>query len=200
MRGGFEPAYLPLALSRRLVRHLGSVTSHTKEILNDSVHRKKPLRMRGGFEPAYLPLALSRRLGGDGDASLGEQIFRISKAQAETMRHLGSIVLVLPGAVDHGRHHGTVRRCVAAQLVRDQTPRLSMPCPFCSRSAPCASRTFNSLRKNPSGRPAIASRLDQDVDHVTVLVHGAPQILLPALDRHEELVQIPHRSYAQTCP
>jgi hypothetical protein len=38
------------------------VTSHTKEILNEAVHREKPLRMRSGFEPAHLSFTLSRRL------------------------------------------------------------------------------------------------------------------------------------------
>ena len=53
------------------------VTSDTKEIEHESVHRQEALRVRGGFEPSHLPLALPRRL----------------------MRDLRSIVLVLPGAV-----------------------------------------------------------------------------------------------------
>ena len=53
------------------------VTSDTKEILHESVHRQEALRVRGGFEPSHLPLALPRRL----------------------MRDLRSIVRVLPGAV-----------------------------------------------------------------------------------------------------
>ncbi len=39
------------------------------------------------------------------------------------------------------------------------------------------------------GRPPIASRLHQDVDHVAVLVHGAPQILLPALNETEAVIE-----------
>ena len=57
------------------------VMSDTKEILDKSVHRQEALRVRGGFEPSHLPLALPRRL----------------------MRDLRSIVLVPPGALDHGR-------------------------------------------------------------------------------------------------
>ena len=49
---------------------------------------------------------------------------------------------------------------------------------------------FQQLTEEACCHPAIASRLDQDVDDVAILVHGATE-LLPALNRHEELVQIP---------
>ena len=39
---------------------------------------------------------------------------------------------------------------------------------------------------------SIASRLHEDVDHVAVLVHGAPEILSPALNGDEELVRMPY--------
>ena len=38
------------------------VASNTKEILNGSVHREKPLRVGSGFEPAHLALSLPGRL------------------------------------------------------------------------------------------------------------------------------------------
>ena len=57
----------------------------------------------GRLEPAHLALALTGRL----------------------MRELRAIVFVLPGTVDHGRHHGPVRGRVAAELVRDQPARLA---------------------------------------------------------------------------
>jgi hypothetical protein len=34
-------------------------------------------------------------------------------------------------------------------------------------------------------------RLNQNVDHVAVLIHGAPEILLLAVDSNEDLVQMP---------
>ena len=34
-------------------------------------------------------------------------------------------------------------------------------------------------------------RLNQDVDHVAVLIHGAPQILLLAVDSNEDFIQVP---------
>ena len=37
----------------------------------------------------------------------------------------------------------------------------------------------------------ITMRLDEDVDHVAVLIHGTPQILLLAIDANKDLIQIP---------
>ena len=68
------------------------VAADPEEILNDAVHRCEPLQMGGRLEAAHLALALTGRL----------------------MRDLRAIVFVLPGTVDHGRHHGTVRRRIAA--------------------------------------------------------------------------------------
>ena len=34
-------------------------------------------------------------------------------------------------------------------------------------------------------------RLDQDVDHVAILIHGTPEILLLAVDSNEDLIQVP---------
>jgi hypothetical protein len=60
------------------------VTADAKEILHESGHREKPLRVLGGCEPAHQSLALARRL----------------------MRDLRSDVFVRLRAVHHGRHHG----------------------------------------------------------------------------------------------
>ena len=35
-------------------------------------------------------------------------------------------------------------------------------------------------------------RLNQDVDHVPILIHSAPQILLLAVDSNEDFVQVPN--------
>ncbi len=40
-------------------------------------------------------------------------------------------------------------------------------------------------------RPPIAPRLYEDVEHVAVLVHGPPQILLPPPDLDEQFIQMP---------
>ena len=139
---------------RPVVNRSEQVTADTEEVLHESVYREKPLRVRGGFESTHLPLALARRL----------------------MRDLRSIVLVLPGAVNDGRHDRGVGRRIAAQLVRDQTvgrPALS----------------FQDLTKEAHRGPAVAPRLDQDVEEVAVLVDGPPEILSSAVDRHEDFIQ-----------
>ena len=94
------------------------------------------------------------------------------------MGDLRSIVLVSRGAVNNRRHGRTVGCRVAAKLVRDQASRrTALP--------------FQQLAEKPLGRTLIAPRLDKEVDHITILIDGTPEILAPALDVHEQLVQVP---------
>jgi len=94
------------------------------------------------------------------------------------MRDFCSIVLVLLRAVNDGRHHEAVGRRVAAKLVCDQTPwRTALP--------------FQQLTEEAFGRTPIAPGLDEDLNHVAVLVDGPPEILLAAVDVHEQFVQVP---------
>ena len=79
------------------------MSADPEQILDDAVDRCEPLEMGGRLESTHLVLTLPYRL----------------------MRDLGSIVFVLPGTVDHGRQHGTMRGRVAAELVRDQPARLA---------------------------------------------------------------------------
>ena len=51
--------------------------------------------------------------------------------------------------------------------------------------------SFQELAKESFGRLPIAPRLYEDVEHVAVLVHGPPQILLPPPDLDEQFVQMP---------
>ena len=104
-RAGFSP----LALSARArlpgTRHLtpetervGSqetvvsrseqVAADPEQIVDDALHRCEPLQVGDRLEPAHLPLALTSRL----------------------MRDLCAVVFLRPCTVDHGRHHGVVRR------------------------------------------------------------------------------------------
>ena len=46
----------------------------------------------------------------------------------------------------------------------------------------------------------ITVRLNQDVDHVAVLVHGTPQILLLAVDSNQDFVQVPNITKAALPP
>lgn len=74
-----------------MVNRLEQVAANTKEILDDAVHRCEALQLSGRLEAAHLVLTLEDGLLGD----------------------FCSIVFVLPGTVDHGRHHGVVRCRVA---------------------------------------------------------------------------------------
>ena len=69
-------------------------------------------------------------------------------------------------------------RRVAAQLVGDE-PTGETPLLLQQRS------------KELDRRASIPSRLDEDVQHVAILIHGSPQVLCPAIDRREELVEMP---------
>src|ERR1700730_13112439 len=42
-----------------------------------------------------------------------------------------------------------------------------------------------------TARLLIAARLQQNINDITILIHGTPEILLPAVDSDEEFVQIP---------
>jgi len=79
--------------------------------------------------------------------------------------------------MDRIRDEFAVSDTVAPQLVGDQSPGLT-------------SLTFQQLAEEAFGRTPITTWLDEDVDHVTVLVHGSPQILLAAPESDEHLVQI----------
>jgi hypothetical protein len=94
------------------------------------------------------------------------------------MRDFGSIVFVLLRAVHDRRHHHAVGSRVAAQLVRNQKPWL-------------AALPFQQFPEEAFGRTAIAPWLKEDIDHVAVLIHGPPEILLVSLDVHEQFVQMP---------
>ena len=51
--------------------------------------------------------------------------------------------------------------------------------------------TLQQLAKESFRGLPITARLDENIDHVTILVNGAPKILTFASDRDEDLVQVP---------
>ncbi len=55
---------------------------------------------------------------------------------------------------------------------------------------------FQQLAKKAFGSSAVATRLDEDVDDVAILIDGTPEILPLSLDRDEDLVQVPRVSQA----
>ena len=68
---------------------------------------------------------------------------------------------------------------VALQLVSHQLPR-------------SASLPLQELAEEPFGRTGVAISLNQDLDDITVLVHGPPQVVPFAPDPHEDFVYLPH--------
>jgi hypothetical protein len=46
----------------------------------------------------------------------------------------------------------------------------------------------------------ITASLNQDVDHVAVLIYGTPKILLLAVDSNEDFVQVPNVAEAALTP
>jgi len=132
------------------------VSAYPEEILYEAVHSCEALHLGGRLEAPHLTLALPSRL----------------------MGNFGSIVGVLVRGVDHGRHHGPTSRCIAPQLVRDQT----------SRYRPLA---FQQLPEEARGGAPIAPGLHEDVDHVAVFVDRPPEILLLPLDIDKQFVQVP---------
>lgn len=92
----------------------------------------------------------------------------------------GAIVRVA-GRVVGDRRHDVMRGTVAAQLVGDETTR-------------CLSLAPQQSPKESARRSPVSTRLDEDVDHVAVLIHRAPEILALPVDGHEDFVQEPRIS------
>ena len=89
-----------------------------------------------------------------------------------------AIVLVPVRPVSDGRHDRSVRRPVAAQLVGDQSHGLTL-------------LALQQLAKKACGSPTVATRLDEDIDDVAIVIDGTPEIASPAPDGDEDLVQVP---------
>jgi len=80
--------------------------------------------------------------------------------------------------MDDGRHDAPVGCGITPQLVGDQPPGW-------------ATLTLQQLTKEAFGSTSVATSLDEDIDHVTILINGTPEIVTPTLDGDEHLVQVP---------
>jgi hypothetical protein len=94
------------------------------------------------------------------------------------MRDFSSIVGISLHTVSHAAEDTSYGSGVASQFVGND------PQWFCTLATQESS-------KESLCRPLITMRLDQNVDHVAVLVHGTPQILLLAVDAKEDFIQVP---------
>ena len=103
------------------------------------------------------------------------------------MRNLSAIVSVAVHAmcdVAEGGSHGCR---VAPEPVSNDAKRL-------------LSLALQQPAEESLSSPLVMARLDQDVDHVAVLIDGPPQILLLAIDSNEDFVQVPGFSQLTLAP
>ena len=91
---------------------------------------------------------------------------------------VGAIILVSVRAMGDGRHDRSGRSPVAAQLVGDHPPRRTL-------------LALQQLAEQACSRPTVATRLDEDIDDVPILIDGTPAIAPLSLDGDEDLVQVP---------
>ena len=128
----------------------------------------------------------------DGEKSLGLagrfELAHLSFSLAcGLIRDFGAVVGVAAGVVIHGRQDGSQRRPVAFQFVGNDSERFFPLAPQqSSKESLCGG--------------LIAARLKQDVDHVAVLIHGTPQVLLLAVDPDEDFIQVPDVAEATPTP
>ncbi len=94
------------------------------------------------------------------------------------MRILGPIVLSLVLAVLNTRHDFSSRSTVAPQLVCDDH----------SRDIP---QSFQELAEEFLSRLLISAALDQDIQHIAILIHCTPEVMETTIDLEEHLVEMP---------
>jgi hypothetical protein len=94
------------------------------------------------------------------------------------MGDFGTVVRILGRVVGNQGHDIPMCDAVAAQLVGHETHGF-------------LSLTLQELSEESPRRTPVPAGLDEKVDQVTVLVHGAPQILALTVDRDEDFVQEP---------
>ena len=94
------------------------------------------------------------------------------------MRKLGAVVRILLHIVGNARQDRSLRSAITLQFVGDNPERF-------------LALTSHQSAEEPLGCMFIAARLQQDIDDITVLIHGTPKILLLAIDFHEDFVQMP---------
>jgi hypothetical protein len=94
------------------------------------------------------------------------------------MRDFRTIVGVTGRVVSNVRQHRSQRCSITLQLVGDD-PQWFFA--FVSQQP----------LKESLGCPMIPTRLKQNVDDVAILIHGAPKVLLLAVDSHEKFIHMP---------
>ena len=102
------------------------------------------------------------------------------------MRVLRPVVQVPVLPVSNAGHDHSLSCRVTAQLIRHDHAWTSPP--------GCAQQPS----EEPHGRKTVAFRLDENVDHNTILVDGSPEIMPHTIDVEKDLVQMPFVARSRT--
>ena len=95
-----------------------------------------------------------------------------------SMRILSPIVQIPAGPVSYLRHDRSLSNAVAAQAVRDEASWL-------------IAKPTQQMLEEPLGGGAISPLLHQNIQDDTMLIDGAPQVVLHAPDADEHFVEVP---------
>ena len=94
------------------------------------------------------------------------------------MRYLAPIVRILRRVMRHQRHHRAMCDAITSEFVGHKSERF-------------ATLALQESAEEPSRCSPIPARLHEDVDHVSVLVNGTPEVLALTVDGDEQFVQQP---------
>ncbi len=97
------------------------------------------------------------------------------------MRIFGTIVQPFVAAMLDARHHLLLRSLIAAQLHPARVPG--------NQHAWNVRAALQSLPEELFRRSLVPSALHQDIEHITVLINGTPQIVLLTVDFQENFVE-----------
>ena len=95
----------------------------------------------------------------------------------ELVGDFGPVVGVTRGVIHDRRHDDSVRGAVAPKPIGDEAA--------CDAAGPLEQES-----KEPGGCVAVPAGLEQDVDHIAVLVDRTPEVLALPANGHEEFVQV----------
>jgi hypothetical protein len=94
------------------------------------------------------------------------------------VRVLRSIVQIFRPAMLHRRHELAVRDPIATQPVGDDDPRHVL-------------QALEEFAEELFGGHRVSAWLDQDVEHIAVLVDRTPQVVHRAVDPDEDFIEVP---------
>ena len=130
---------------------------------------------------AWMKVAVNERVSGKEALRLLARLEPLHlpfPASCRSMRVLRTVVEISALPMFDSRKQLTFRHTVAPQLVGHDHPRHIV-------------QTRQQASEETLGCLAVAACLNEDVEHNAILIHGAPQITLHALDPDEHLVQVP---------